>query len=136
MGRINMRAEIIEQNNNRKRWVENDSPEKLAGMITHESQELEEALQESMITGDVFSVASEIGDVGYLLYKLCDAIGINLEEAIEMKIFRNSYKYADYVVGNERDYQSATQTAKEAWKALGGDKVWSHVYLDYLAHDE
>jgi NTP pyrophosphatase (non-canonical NTP hydrolase) len=129
------REAIIEQNNNRKRWAENDTPEALVGMLEHEAQELTEAIKESMVTGDVFSVASEIGDVGYLLYKLCDLMGIDLNQAIEMKIFRNSYKYADYVIGNERDYTSATSTAKEAWKALGGDKVWSHVYLDHLAHD-
>lgn len=130
-----MQAEIIEQNEHRKRWTEHDSPETLVNMLAHEVGELQEAIQESMITGDVFSVASEIGDVGYILHRLCDFLGIELNQAIELKLFRNSYKYADYVVGNERDYKDSIRTAKDVWDALGGDKVWSHVYLQYLAHD-
>lgn len=126
---------VSEQQENRKRWNEHDTPERVAAMLTHEAEELEQELNEAYLTGDVTAVASEIGDIGYLLLRICEMTGINLEQAIEMKCFRNAYKYADFVVGNEREYDSATRIAKEAWAAMGGDKAWSKVYLDYLAHD-
>lgn len=133
---MNLAEYISEQNHNRKLWENHDSPDKLAGMITAESQELEEAIQESLVTGDVFSVVSEIGDVGYLLQRLCNELGINLEDAINLKLTRNSMKYSDHVMSNGRTYDQAVGVSKEYWKAMGGDYAFSHAYLNYLAKDE
>lgn len=125
---------IEDQNKNRKLWDGHDSPEHLAEMVKHEAQELIDAINESMVTGDVFSVVSEIGDVLYLSYRLCNDLGIDPREAVEMKIMRNSMKYGDYLMSNGRTYESATQVVKDGWNIMGGDKMWSHAYLDHLAH--
>ena len=125
---------IYEQNENRKVWGINDTPEGIVGMIAHETEELAEAIQEAYITGDVFSVVSEIGDVGYLLHRLCIELGVNLDEAIETKISRNSMKYPDYIMSNQRNYEEAVRVAKLGWQAMGGDKAWSHAFLDFYAH--
>lgn len=132
----NVKEYIRQQNEKRALWTGQDDPEHISKFITTEAIELQEAIQESLLTGDVFSVASEIGDVLYLLYKLCDQIGIDPNQAAEMKVWRNSHKYPDHLMSNGRDYESATKVAKESWKAMGGDYAWSHVYLDYLAHDD
>lgn len=127
---------VSQQNSHRRLWEENDTPEHITAYITQEAEELEEAIQEAMITGDVFSVASEIGDVGYLLIKLCGLIGIDLQDAIEMKIARNDYKYPSHLMSNGRAYPEAVKTSKEVWSAMGGDSAFSHVYLEYLSKEE
>ena len=126
---------ILEQNEKRALWGEYDTPDKLAQMLVEESKELFQAIQEAYITGDVFSVASEMGDIRYLLEKLADMIGIDTAEAAEMKIFRNSMKYGDHVMSNGRDLPTAQEVSKQAWKAMGGDYMFSRIFLDYLAHD-
>lgn len=126
---------INQQNEKRKLWEDNDDPEQLAGMLIEEAQELQEAIQEALVTGDVFSVASEIGDLQYLIIKLCSMIGIDPMQATEMKIFRNERKYGDHTMSNGRDFQTASEVSKQAWNALGGDYAFSRAYLDYLAHD-
>lgn len=125
---------IEHQNDNRTLWVDHDSPEKLAEMIQAEAKELIDALQESFVTGDVFSVASEIGDIRYVLDRLSLMLGIDSSQAAEMKVVRNSLKYPDHVMSNGRNFESASQVSKDAWKAMGGDYMFSHIYLDYLAH--
>lgn len=127
---------VVHQNSNRELWVGHDNPEHLASMILEESQELADGIQEAMVTDEVWTVASEIGDIGYLLLKLCDQLGIDLNTAIEAKISRNSLKYPDHIMSNGRDYASARKVSKEAWEAMGGDSAFSHVYLDVLAHLE
>jgi len=126
---------INQQNSLRRLWEENDTPEHISAYITHEAGELEEAIRESLVTGDVFSVASEIGDVGYLLLKLCDLIGIDLKDAINMKIARNDYKYPAHIMSNGRNYDEAVGVTKEVWEAMGGDSQFSQIYLQYLAED-
>lgn len=126
---------IAQQNENRRLWSENDTPENVAAYITEEAQELEEAIQEAMITGDVFSVASELGDLFYLVEKLGQMLGIDPEQAAHMKVIRNSLKYPDHIMSNGRSYPEAVRTSKEVWSAMGGDSAFSHVYLDYLAHE-
>ena len=124
---------VTEQNNKRDLWEGNDDPVRLSEMLKEEAEELVDSLNDAMVTDNTFEVASEIGDVGYLLIRLCDSLGIDLLEAIEMKTVRNSQKYPDHLMSNGRNYQEATQTAKEVWRAKGGDAAWSHLYLDYLA---
>lgn len=126
---------IAQQNENRRLWSENDTPENVAAYITEEAQELEEAIQEAMITGDVFSVASELGDLFYLVEKLGQMLGIDPEQAAHIKVIRNSLKYPDHIMSNGLSYPEAVRTSKEVWSSFGGDSAFSHVYLDYLAHE-
>jgi NTP pyrophosphatase (non-canonical NTP hydrolase) len=127
---------IAEQNKNRRLWSEGDTPEVLIDMLGEETEELKIAVQEAMITGDVFSVASEIGDIQYLLLKLGEMIDIDPLQAAEMKLVRNSYKYSDHISSNGRTQETARQVIKDTWKGLGGDYSFSHVYLNYLAEDD
>jgi len=127
---------IFDQNAKRDLWESHDSPETLTEYLKIEIDELAQALQESYITGDVFSFASEMGDIQYLLIRLGNMVGIDPMQAAEMKVYRNSYKYADHVASNGREYPEAARVMKDTWKALGGDAAFSHVYLDYLAHSD
>jgi NTP pyrophosphatase (non-canonical NTP hydrolase) len=120
---------VQQQTENRKIWTENDTPENIIEMIKNETAELEEAIREAHITGDVFSVASEIGDVGHLLHRLCLNLGIDLDTAITMKVARNSMKYSDHIMSGE-DYDAQVKKAKEGWATMGGDKKWSEAYLN------
>ncbi len=126
---------ISQQNDNRRLWVEEDTPDKIIEMIYAELDELAESIKEAYITGDVFSVASELGDVAYLVHRLGKELGIDVNQATEMKIIRNSMKYSDHVMSNGRDLPSTVAASKDAWKAMGGDPVWSHAYLDHLSSD-
>jgi NTP pyrophosphatase (non-canonical NTP hydrolase) len=126
---------ILEQNEKRALWGEYDTPDKLAQMLVEESKELFQAIQEAYITGDVFSVASEIGDLRYLLEKLADMVGIDTAEAAEMKIWRNSEKFPDHLMSNGRGIKEAVALCRVLWESKGGDATWSHSYLDYLAQD-
>lgn len=127
---------IRQQNQNRELWVKNDSPEQLAEYLAQEVEELKKAIQEAYITGDVYSVASEIGDLQYLIIRLGELIGIDPIQAAEVKLIRNSYKYADHIASNGESYDEAIATIRQVWQALGGDQQFSHTYLDYLAKDE
>lgn len=127
---------IRQQQEQRRLWADHDTPENVAAFISEEARELEEAIQESMVTGDVFSVVSEIGDVMYLLLKLCDSLGIDPEQAAKLKLQRNQFKYGDHVMSNGRAYPEAVAKSKEVWSAMGGDSAFSHVYLDYLADED
>ena len=124
---------VRNQNENRKLWESDNTPENVAKYLVAEAVELEEAIQEAMVTGDVFTVASEIGDIGGLLLKLCDLLEMDLETAIRMKLMRNQMKYGDYTMSNGRNYDEASKVSKDAWKSIGGDSAFSPVYLDYLA---
>lgn len=135
MERSEVSTYIHEQNQNRKLWAETDTPEHIARMLDDEATELQEALKEAYITGDAFSVASEIGDVLYLVYRLCDLIGINPEQAVEMKIRRNSAKYTDFNMSHGNNGDKARELSKTIWTALGGDSAWSQIYLNYIAEE-
>jgi len=120
---------IHEQNEQRALWQEHDSPEILGSMIVEEAQELQEAIEN---VGEVFEVVSEIGDVLYLVLKLCYDLGIRPEDAVQMKILRNDLKYpAD--LNSHGDYPTARQQSKDVWEALGGDVAFSHAYLELFA---
>lgn len=128
-----LNKQVVEHNGHRKHF--DRLPEELAESIVEEAQELVQAIQESLLSGDVFSVASEIGDVYILLAQLCDDIGIDPAQAIEMKMTRNERKYPDYTMNNGHSPQEARRLSKDSWKAFGGDVLFSHLYLDILASD-
>lgn len=117
----------------RQKWVENDDGESLAGHIKHEAGELVVAVTESMLSGDVFNVASEVADLLILLFRFCEEFGLDAADLITMKNKRNAKKYDDHTLNNGYTPQEATRVSKESWKMMGGDHMFSHVYLDILA---
>lgn len=120
---------------NRKSWSEADDAQSVVKMLQDEAQELADAVQESMITGDVFSVASELGDVLFLAMRLCDELGFDPADLIDLKVKRNSMKYNDALLNNGYSREKSTHLAKKSWQMMGGDMLWSHAYLDYLAEE-
>lgn len=99
-----------------------DTPTSLVNMVVDETQELKEAIEMAFINDDVTEVASEIGDVFYLMIRLCDELGIDWREATQMKVLRNEAKYKG---------QPDAQTAKAKWN--GGDALFFQTYLNELA---
>jgi len=145
----NLTQAVIAQNKNRTSWQEHDTAQNVASFLIDESQELDQAVEEAMIGGSAFCVASEVGDVIYLYTKLvslcekeptvyrayyeyalyiCELCGIDPNDALKLKLLRNSYKYPDYLHNNGLSWQEATQTSKDVWKQLGGDSVFSQMY--------
>lgn len=109
-------------------------PEEVAQQIQQEAIELIQEIQTSLLTGDVFSVVGEIGDIYILLSQLCDDLGINPVEAFNMKALRNERKYPDWTMNNGYSRETAVNLSKELWRdVFGGDALFSHAYLDYLA---
>lgn len=125
--------QIQKQQENRKLWQQNDDAENISRMILDEGQELKTAITESMITGDVFSVASELADVLYLALRLCHELGFDPADLIAMKTLRNSMKYNDEITNNGYNHAEATILAKNGWKQMGGDEAFSHAYLEVYA---
>lgn len=130
--------QVHKQQEHRKVWQEGDDAEKIANMIATEAQELIDAVRESMLTGDVFSVASEIGDLLYLSLRFCNQVGLDPADVLDLKTKRNSMKYNDAVCNNGYKPEEATLISKEGWKYMGGDYAFSHAYLHVLAdiHDD
>ena len=124
-----LKQKVVEQNQNRPGW-ENDNAMRIVTLLLDEANELLDAIQESMITGDPWPVASEMADVFDFLLLLSEQTGIELGPALEMKLMRNSIKYPDYVVNGD-----GAKPCKELWSGFGGDITFSKVYLDFLAGD-
>lgn len=121
------------QQNNRRVWSEHDDAESVARMILDEAHELVEAITESFITGDVFSVASELGDILYLAHRMCMELGFDPADLIELKLIRNAGKYQDFVLNNGYNYDEAVVLAKQLWREMGGDTRFSHAYLELFS---
>lgn len=103
--------EVLQQNEEIELFRDDDVLS-ITQMILNEAQELVEATETAFLTDDLTAVASECGDVMYLLIRLFDMLGID-ERAVEMKKTRNDKKY--------RNYKSKEQAISE-WKQMGGDK--------------
>lgn len=121
------------QQNNRRVWSEHDDSESVARMILDEAHELVEAIIESFVTGDVFTVASELGDILYLAHRMCMELGFDPADLIEMKTQRNSVKYSDAAMNNGYDYNEAVKLSKQLWREMGGDTRFSHAYLELFS---
>lgn len=130
-----MMHRVVEQTDQKKLWVDNDTPEVVADMIVEEGRELIEAIQESMLSGDVFNVASEIGDVLYLSLKLCSLLGLVPEDVVKLKILRNDLKYPNDL-NSHGNYETQRRRSKDMWTAMGGDTAFSHAYLDVFSELE
>lgn len=128
-----LNQQMVEHNSHRKHFER--TPEQLANQISEEAQELVEAIEISMLTGDVFSVVSEIGDLYVLLAQLCHDLGVNPSDAFEMKALRNERKYGDWTMSNGYTRDEAVALSKKSWKYQGGDVMFSHLYLDLLAQE-
>ena len=106
-------SEIIQEQNGEIPLFKRDTPESVAQMLLEEAQELVDELNEAYVTGCVWKLAGEMGDVLYLLIRLSGMTGIDLCEATELKYKRNIDKY-----GGQTDQQQA----RDEWKAKGGDE--------------
>lgn len=126
---------VAEQTEQKKLWKEHDDPEQIANMIGEEVKELQDAIQESMLSGDVFNVASEIGDVLYLALKFCHSVGLVPEDVVDLKIVRNDLKYPNDL-NSYGDYATQRKKSKDMWTAMGGDVAFSHAYLDVFSQEE
>lgn len=146
---------VKQQNENRLLWEGSDTERHLLDMIVQEKSEFDQQLQESYITDDLTALVAEVGDVLYIcaryrmkygdlparakaieweIIEACDNLGIDQDEAVMLKLDRNSKKYPDHSMSNGRSYEEAALLCKIAWKAQGGDVAWSHQYLEYFAH--
>lgn len=127
--------QVIEHNSFRRHFER--TPEEMVEAIREEAQELVSAIQESLITGEVFPVVSEIGDIYVLCAQLCHDLGISPAHAMEIKFLRNGWKYTDIVMNNGYSQQEAISLSKQFYsEVIGGDRAFSHAYLDFLAEDD
>jgi NTP pyrophosphatase (non-canonical NTP hydrolase) len=114
---------VDKQHEARQVWKE-ETPEIITGMIKDEVIELDESIK----TGEKIEVASEIGDVLFLTFRLCQKMGINPADALYMKVVRNSLKYPDAVMQGDIPRDKAIEILKYAWKEWGGDKKFYNFY--------
>ena len=128
-----MTKRVAAQTEQKALWKDKDDPEKVVEMLAEETEELRQAVQESMITGDVFNVASEIGDVLYLALKFCSLVGLSPEDVVQLKILRNDLKYPNDL-NSHGNYESQRGVSKDLWTAMGGDVAFSHAYLDVFSN--
>ena len=128
-----LNQQVVEANSHRKHFER--SPEDIAHSIVEEAQELVSEMRESMVTGEIWNVAGEIGDLYILLAQLCDDLGINPAHVQQMKMMRNERKYPDYTMSNGYTASEAKQLSRDSWEYQGGDVLFSHLYLDLLAEE-
>jgi len=81
-------------------WEQFHTPKNLVSALSVESSELQEIFQ--WLTAEqslnlnqkqLEATEEEIADVAIYLLRLCDILGINLDDAIKKKIARNNEKY-------------------------------------------
>jgi len=81
-------------------WEQFHTPKNLVSALSVESSELQEIFQ--WLTAEqslnlnqkqLEATEEEIADVAIYLLRLCDILGINLEDAINRKIVKNNEKY-------------------------------------------
>lgn len=111
------------QHEARQVWKD-ETPSQITGMLHDEVKELVEAEK----SGERMEIASEVGDVLFLTFRLCQKTGINPADALYMKIIRNSIKYPDAVMQGDIPREKAIEILKYAWKEWGGDKKFYDFY--------
>lgn len=95
-----------------REWRQFHSPKDLSVALIAEARELLQHFvwqQEDQIAARVEArrdeIASEIADVGILLFELADNLGLNLGEVMAAKIARNDVRYpVEKSQGNNRKY--------------------------------
>jgi dCTP diphosphatase len=93
-------------------WQQFHNPKDMAVAIAAEAGELLQHFvwqQPAQVEGRAAErrdeIASEIADVGILLFEMADLLGMNLGEVMEAKIARNEHRYpADKARGNNLKY--------------------------------
>lgn len=143
---------VIEQNKQRKVWA-TQPPEFLENYAREEFQELVEATWPQERDWDRWELASEIGDVEYLCVRLEQALpdgeqipadifffrrlawnmasymGINVADAVHMKVIRNDLKYPVSIT-NSHEYDDGRDRSKKLWSLMGGDKAFYKWYAE------
>lgn len=142
--------QVIDQNEIRQKWMENDTPEKVEHFFREEYEEWRQAREQAMIGDSAFEYASEVGDMAYLYIKRMNMgevpdwmeatmnfvageaveLGFDLNDCIEMKIMRNDLKYPATQFNNGKTYGEARAWCKEMWNHMGGDANFSEAYLN------
>jgi len=111
--------EILKQNQEIELFRDDDIYS-IVQMIICEVLELAEATENAFLTDDLTAVVSEASDCLYLLVRLFNCLGVD-EKALDMKIKRNTLKYAGY---------ETKEQAISEWKLNGGDKRYFEMYID------
>lgn len=115
-------AQRINQLNEKKRlFAENDNPDFLAKRIEDESGELREAINND---AEAFGVGREIGDILYLTFLLCQQLGFDPRDLLDITIERNQVKYPAERL-QDGEYHETVKTLRQEWKDRGDDVVWS-----------
>lgn len=145
-----MKEKILAQNKLRPGWVK--SGQELADYFEEEWQEYTEAITSVYIGAGPQMLAQEMADI-YILYAqleeqgeetesqvdrtlevlfLADDLGIDMDQAIEQKLRRNSIKYtADYI----QEGTDCIQESKNLYQAMGGDEAFYYAYM-MICHAE
>lgn len=84
---------------------------KLSECIQTEARELDQAINEE----NPLEVASELGDILYLLCRVSGMTGIDLLDAVEMKLARNELKY---------NCMLSKDDGRTIYKKMGGDDAF------------
>jgi len=151
-----LQHEIMLQNDSRFAWKQHDDPGNLDAFILQETEELREAVDLALIGAGAFELASELGDVFYLFIKrifssetqpdprvieamlyaieIADTAGIDINQAVAMKIMRNDMKYLHGFTNNGYTYEKSRDLSKRQWTLMGGDTAFSEMYME-LAED-
>ncbi len=92
-----------------RNWKQYHNPKDLAVSLSLEASELLENFQwrtsEEAIAEKAESIREEIADVAVYLLMLCDAVGVDLEQAITDKMEKNAAKYpVDKAFGKRDKY--------------------------------
>lgn len=92
-----------------RNWKQYHNPKDLALSLSLEASELLENFQwktsEEAITEKAESIREEIADVAVYLLMLCDAVDVDLEQAIADKMEKNAVKYpVDKAFGKREKY--------------------------------
>lgn len=128
MGDLERLYNLVESQHEARKVWKDETPRLITSMIKQETEELVEAVD----IGTKTDVASEIGDILFLTFRLCQTVDINPEDALYMKIIRNSMKYPDAVMQGDIPREKAMEILKYAWKEWGGDKKFYEFYESTL----
>lgn len=129
-----LREHVVFQSKNREHWTETDTALGLAKYLRDEVDELIEVIEMAEIGAGAYEVASELGDVQYLLIRLGELTEIDPVQAGEMKAMRNAKKYDDHLMNNGYDPKEAQKLAKEMWEITDSERLFSIAYMK-LAED-
>lgn len=147
-----VRPIVVEQNAKRKHW-DNQDFDFVSNYFREEFGELEQALWQEESNFNRWEIASELGDVGYLMMRLEEQahkegksipsdllffyhlahnvstlLNINFAEAIFMKAVRNDLKYPFSVTNAFDSFEEATNVSRQMWTQMGGDKAFYKWY--------